>query len=53
MFKKREKKKKTELQREMDKYMNKMKKLNSQLDNLNTEVMKKTKFNMDNKRYIM
>ena len=51
MFKKREKK--TELQREMEKYMKKMQKLNSQLDNLNTEVMKKTKFNMDNKRYIV
>ena len=51
MFKKREKK--TELQREMEKYMKKMQELNSQLDNLNTEVMKKTKFNMDNKRYIV
>lgn len=46
-------KKETKLQREMDKYMNKMKKLNSQLDNLNAEVMKKTKSNMDNKRYMM
>lgn len=51
MFKKREKK--TELQREMEKYMKKTQKLNCQLDNLNTEVMKKTKFNMDNKRYIV
>ena len=47
MFGKKEKK--TELQREMEKYTKKMKKLNYQLDNLNTEVMKKTKFNMDNK----
>lgn len=47
MFKKREKK--TELQREMEKYMVKMRKLNRQFDNLNAEV--KTKFNMDNKRY--
>ena len=51
MFKKREKK--TELQREMEKYTKKMQKLNCQLDNLNTEVMKKTKFNMNNKRYMM
>lgn len=51
MFKKREKK--TELQREMDKYMKNMRKLNRQFDNLNSEVMKKTKFNMDNKRYII
>ncbi len=51
MFGKKEKK--TELQREMEKYTKKMKKLNCQLDNLNTEVMKKTKFNMDNKRYIV
>ena len=51
MFKKKEKK--TELQREMEKYTKKMRKLNCQLDNLNAEVMKKTKFNMDNKRYIV
>ena len=51
MFKKKEKK--TELQREMEKYMKKMQKLNCQLDNLNAEVMKKTKFNMDNKRFMM
>ena len=46
-------KKETKLQREMEKYTKKMRKLNCQLDNLNTEVMKKTKFNMDNKRYMM
>lgn len=51
MFKKR--KKKTELQREMEKYMEKMRKLNRQFDNLNSEVVKKTKFDMDNKRYMM
>lgn len=46
-------KKETKLQREMEKYTKKMRKLNCQLDNLNAEVMKKTKFNMDNKRYMM
>ena len=51
MFKRE--KKKTELQRETEKYMEKMRKLNCQLDNLNAEVMKKTKFNMDNKRYMI
>ena len=33
-------KKETKLQREMNKYMNKMKKLNSQLDNLNRKSVK-------------
>lgn len=45
----RKREKKTELQREMEKYMVKMRKLNRQFDNLNAEVKKKTKFNMDNK----
>lgn len=42
-------KKETKLQKEMDKYTKKMQKLNRQFDNLNAEVKKKTKFNMDNK----
>lgn len=42
-------KKETKLQREMEKYTKKMQKLNRQFDNLNAEVKKKTKFNMDNK----
>lgn len=49
MFKKREKK--TELQREMEKYMKKMNVLNHQLDNLNMEAKRKSlEFHMDNKR---
>ena len=36
----RRKEKKTELQKEMDKYMKKMQKLNSQLDNLNRKSVK-------------
>lgn len=51
MFKKREKK--TELQKEMKKYERKLQKLNNQIDNFNAEVMKKTKFNMENKRYMV
>ena len=38
MFGKKEKK--TELQREMEKYMKKMQKLNTQLDNLNRKSVK-------------
>ena len=36
----RRKEKKTELQKEMDKYMKKMQKLNNQLDNLNRKSVK-------------
>lgn len=46
-------KKEIKLQKEMKKYERKLQKLNNQLDNFNAEVVKKTKFNMDNKRYMM
>lgn len=45
-------KKETKLQREMEKYMKKMNRLNHQLDNLNMEAKRKSlEFYMDNKGY--
>lgn len=45
-------KKETKLQREMEKYMKKVEKLNHQLDNLNMEARRKSlEFYMDNKGY--